>query len=86
MTDRFVTYYHLLFDAHEIVQSNGCWTESLFLGDAAHVALSQASGWSLAPGVEIETMRHKATARIVLKGYETALLCDTMVSSMQQAA
>lgn len=28
------TYYHLLFDAHEIVLSDGCWTES-FLIDAA---------------------------------------------------
>lgn len=29
-----VTYYHILFDAHEIVWANGCWSES-FLPEAA---------------------------------------------------
>ncbi len=30
-----VTYFHLLFDAHEVVQSNGLMTESLFIGKQA---------------------------------------------------
>lgn len=29
-----VTYYHIMFDAHEIVWANGCWSES-FLPEAA---------------------------------------------------
>lgn len=29
-----VTYYHMMFDAHEIVWANGCWSES-FLPEAA---------------------------------------------------
>lgn len=29
---RHVRYYHLLFDDHEVVQSAGVWTESLFVG------------------------------------------------------
>lgn len=29
-----VTYYHLMFDQHEIVSANGCWSES-FLPEAA---------------------------------------------------
>jgi len=30
-----VTYYHLLFDTHQILRSNGTWSESLFLGQQA---------------------------------------------------
>lgn len=30
-----VTYFHILFDAHEVVQSNGLMTESLYLGKQA---------------------------------------------------
>ncbi|MEO0750240.1 MAG: Hint domain-containing protein [Pseudomonadota bacterium] len=71
-----VTYFHLLFEQHEVLWSNGCWTESLFLGDATYAALALASGWSMAPGVDVETMQHTQTARPVLKHYETALLCE----------
>lgn len=31
---RAVTYHHIMFDAHEIVSANGCWSES-FLPEAA---------------------------------------------------
>lgn len=34
-----VTYFHLLFDRHEIIRSNGCWTESLYTGPMALDAL-----------------------------------------------
>ncbi|WBU57989.1 Hint domain-containing protein [Paracoccus sediminicola] len=30
-----VSYHHLLFDRHEILSSNGCWTESLYTGPQA---------------------------------------------------
>ena len=30
-----VEYFHLLFDRHEVVRSNGAWTESLFTGPQA---------------------------------------------------
>ncbi|MGB3177703.1 MAG: Hint domain-containing protein [Albidovulum sp.] len=33
-TQSSVTYYHIMFDSHEIVSSNGCWSES-FLPEAA---------------------------------------------------
>ncbi len=36
-----VTYYHLLFDRHEIVFSNGVPSESLHLGTQAQMALGQ---------------------------------------------
>lgn len=32
---RGVTYIHLMFDNHEIVRSNGLWSESLFVGPQA---------------------------------------------------
>ncbi len=38
-----VTYYHLLFDEHELVQSNGLWTESLFPGREARKSLDAAA-------------------------------------------
>jgi len=38
-----VGYHHLLFDRHELVWSNGCWTESLFTGPQAMAALGSAA-------------------------------------------
>lgn len=35
-----VTYLHLMFDRHEIIEANGCWVESLFLGKQAKRGLS----------------------------------------------
>ena len=34
-TPKGIDYHHLLFDRHELVLSNGCWTESLFTGPQA---------------------------------------------------
>ncbi|NHF72552.1 Hint domain-containing protein [Paracoccus sp. 12-3] len=38
-----IGYHHLLFDRHEIVRSNGAWTESLFTGPQAMASLSPAA-------------------------------------------
>ncbi|WP_288948168.1 Hint domain-containing protein [uncultured Paracoccus sp.] len=38
-----VSYLHLLFDRHELVLSNGCWTESLLTGPQALRAFSSAA-------------------------------------------
>ena len=38
-----VTYYHLLFDAHEVIWSEGCLTESFHPGATAWSALEEAS-------------------------------------------
>lgn len=38
-----VTYYHLLFDRHEIIRSNGTWTESLFPGKQSMLGLDAAA-------------------------------------------
>ncbi|SIT00961.1 Hint domain-containing protein [Paracoccus saliphilus] len=38
-----VTYWHMLFDNHELVLSNGTWTESLFTGPQAMQSLGGAA-------------------------------------------
>ncbi len=38
-----VTYYHLMFDAHQVVDSNGAQTESLYPGPQALRAMGQAA-------------------------------------------
>ncbi|MEM8691706.1 MAG: Hint domain-containing protein [Pseudomonadota bacterium] len=84
MRDEPVTYFHLLFDTHEIVQSNGCWSESLFLGDVAHAAIEASSGWQTDASVDLSAMAHETTARPVLKGYETAALAGSLVQVMPE--
>lgn len=73
-----VAYFHLLFDEHQIIQSNGCWSESLFLGDAAHAAIATASGWRAEAGVDLDQMAHRSTARMVLKRHESASLMSAL--------
>ncbi|AGT07723.1 Hint domain-containing protein [Paracoccus aminophilus] len=38
-----VSYFHLLFERHELVLSEGCWTESLHLGAEALASLGPAA-------------------------------------------
>jgi hypothetical protein len=38
-----ITYYHLLFDAHEIIRSNDTWTESFLPNEYALSTVSEAS-------------------------------------------
>lgn len=38
-----VTYWHMLFDRHEVVRSNGAWSESLFTGPQAMKSLGAAA-------------------------------------------
>ncbi|MDX8351578.1 Hint domain-containing protein [Cognatiyoonia sp. IB215182] len=67
-------YHHLLFDDHQIIRANGCWSESLFLGDTAHWAITAASGWRVQSGWVLSDCTHRCTARTVLKGYEAGQL------------
>ncbi|CUH48029.1 hypothetical protein RUA4292_02206 [Ruegeria atlantica] len=43
-----VVYYHFIFDKHEIVVSNGAYTESLFLGDIALKGMAHEAQLELA--------------------------------------
>mgnify|MGYP002653695691 FL=1 len=38
-----VTYWHMLFDGHELVRSNGTWTESLYAGPEAMKSLDSGA-------------------------------------------
>lgn len=73
-SDRHVTYFHLLFDHHEVIRSNGCWSESLFLGGTTHAAIATSAGWHVEPGLDLEQMAHHQTARLTLKGFEASLI------------
>lgn len=38
-----VTYYHIMFEGHEIIKANGTWTESFHPGEVALNAVEEAS-------------------------------------------
>lgn len=42
-TGGLVTYYHILFDAHQLVRSEGVWTESLYPGDMTLQTINKAA-------------------------------------------
>lgn len=71
-----VDYYHLLFDAHEIIWANGAPAESLLLGDTSQRALSSDSLdeiYGLFPQLLDRSDPLMETARPVLSGYEARL-------------
>lgn len=42
-TGGVVTYYHILFDAHQLVRSEGLWSESLYPGDMTLQTINEAA-------------------------------------------
>lgn len=74
-----VEYWHLLFDAHEIVLAEGVPAESLYLGAEGVAALSEASQQEIhAVFPHLRDARGVTTfppARRVLQGWEAAVLC-----------
>ena len=63
-----LTYFHLLFDAHQIVAANGLWCESLF-------AEPRTDSTTLATGNPAPArIRHAETARPCLTAWEIQLL------------
>ncbi|MFQ5437396.1 MAG: Hint domain-containing protein [Paracoccaceae bacterium] len=72
-----VTYYHLLFDRHEIVFANGALSESLHPGDEAMNALdleARAEVLALFPELEGVSAAARKTALPVLKAFEARVL------------
>lgn len=63
---RSVVYYHIMFDTHEIVWANGCWSES-FLPEAAAL-----DGLHDAQLREILTIFPELATRAGQRGYEPA--------------
>ncbi len=72
-----VTYYHFMFDRHEIVYSNGAETESYHPaagGVAALDAAKRAELFRLFPDLEHDAGSYGPQARATLKGYEAEVL------------
>ncbi|MDG1431548.1 MAG: Hint domain-containing protein, partial [Paracoccaceae bacterium] len=71
-----VTYHHLLFDQHQIIVSEGLFTESFHPGDAALSGMDRATIWELLtlfPELALEENGYGNTARPCLKSYETEI-------------
>jgi hypothetical protein len=77
-----VTYVHLLFDRHQVIDADGALSESLWLGPVAGRALTaeqRAEVAALFPDLlrPFPAQGGAATARRVLKGWEAAALAAT---------
>jgi len=72
------SYIHFMFERHEVVLSDGTWTESFYPGDYTIDGLGEeqrAEILSLFPELESETgLTGYRTARAILKKYEAKLL------------
>ncbi len=72
-----VTYIHLLFDAHQIVLSDGIWTESYLPGDQTLGGLeagSRAEILALFPELSMADATIYPSARRILKRHEARVL------------
>jgi Hint domain len=70
-----VTYLHLLFDAHEIIRSDGAWTESFQPADRTLGALDAEARAELAAIFPDQDMTVGfAAARRSLKAHEAKVL------------
>lgn len=71
-----VTYFHILFDKHELVKANGCWSESFHPGTQGLKAIDEAAKdelFKLFPELEMASAEN-STCRPALKVSEAALL------------
>ena len=75
-----VTYVHFMFDRHELVMSDGTWTESFQPGDLSLAGLDadqRSELLTLFPDLsETSGRRGYASARMSLKAYQAQLLSD----------
>ncbi len=73
-----VTYWHILFDNHEVILSNGAWTESFQPGDYSLKGIGDAQRKEVLELFPQLTSRDGVeayqTARMTLKKYEAKLL------------
>ena len=70
-----VDYFHLLFDAHEILFADGAAAESLYPGPEALAAFAPAQREEIRALMPAVAMSYGPTARRCLKAHEAALLC-----------
>lgn len=76
-TGGFVTYYHILFDEHEIIYANGAASESFHPGEIGLSAVTDEARdelFALFPELRSLPSSYGATARRCLKKHEAGLL------------
>ncbi|WP_082389014.1 cadherin-like domain-containing protein [Celeribacter marinus] len=75
-----VTYIHIMFDRHEVILSDGTWSESFQPGDYTLAGIGEESRteiFTLFPELrDIATREDYVTARRVLRKHEAALLVN----------
>ncbi len=74
---RETTYFHMLFDDHQVVRSNGLPSESFYpgrIGLSAFEAESREEVFSLFPELRSMPETYGKTARYTLRAYEAKLL------------
>lgn len=74
-----VEYFHILFDQHEMVMGNGCWSESFHPGEEGFDALSSAAReeiFGLFPELRDDLSIYGDTNRVTLKAREARILAD----------
>lgn len=72
-----VTYYHIMFDAHQVIFANGAATESFHPGHQGLKAVDDAAReelFTLFPELRSEPRQYGDTARMVLKKHEARVL------------
>lgn len=85
--DQGVEYIHILFDRHELVNVNGCWSESFYPGACSLCAMAPATQrelFTLFPELASGPIGYGATALPVLKTYETRLLRPHLIAGPGQ--
>jgi len=77
LPDQGVTYFHILFDRHEIIFAEGLATESFFVGDTIHTGLdgeTLAEIMDLFPQLAHQYGPLSQTARMVLRTQDVGAL------------
>lgn len=82
-----ITYWHLLFDRHQLIVAEGAVTESLFPGPEALKALSPAARWEIcAVFPELARGARPAPARPLITGRQARALVERIGRARARAA
>ncbi|WP_322866338.1 Hint domain-containing protein [Aquicoccus sp. G2-2] len=77
-----VTYYHILFDSHQVLMSSGCASESFYPGQIGLNGFADETReevLTLFPELRSLPESYGRTARPVLRGYEARLLRERLI-------
>jgi hypothetical protein len=81
-----ITYFHMVFDQHEIIFAEGIRTESLHLGAEALGRLDTKTSSEILALFPEAAYRDKETARPCLRAYETALVPAERKTGLRSSA